>query len=81
MGAVIGSKLSFSIFYHIKIYQMVALEEQEKLVFLTSQYEDNEELIHRLQTKLLDEVATLDLSPKDLQDTQDYLQDKGMVPY
>lgn len=57
---------------------MVALEEQEKLVFITSQYEDNKELIQRLQHKLLKEVTTLDLSSKDFKDTKEYLQDKGM---
>jgi dsRNA-specific ribonuclease len=60
---------------------MVSLEEQEKVVFLNSQYNDNKELIDRLQIKLVENITKLDLSPQDLQDTQEYLQDKGTKTY
>lgn len=56
---------------------MVSLEEQEKVVFFNSQYQDNSELINRLQEKLLRDINSLNLSKMDLLDTKEYLQDKG----
>jgi hypothetical protein len=56
---------------------MVLLELQEKVVFLNSQYQDNSELINRLQDKLLRNINMLDLSKKDLLDAKEFTQDKG----
>ena len=72
-------KISFSFPFLLvdRFLAMVSLEEQENVVFMNSQYEDNKELIDRLQTKLLDEVESLDLSIDDLNDTKEYLKDRG----
>lgn len=56
---------------------MVSLEQQERTVFLNSQYHDNTELIHRLSESLLHDIQILNLAPKDLCDAKLYIQDKG----
>lgn len=56
---------------------MVSLEQQERVVFLNSQYQDNSELIQRLSEKLLQDIHSLGLTPKDFSDAKEYIQDKG----
>ncbi|MBM6387624.1 MAG: hypothetical protein JSY10_27195 [Paenibacillus sp.] len=60
---------------------MVTLEQQERVVFLNSQYQDNSELIHRLSEKLLQDIHSLGLTPKDFSDAKEYIQDKGFTIY
>lgn len=66
----------FTLFF--VLYTMVSLEQQERAVFLNSQYQDNSEVIHRLKDTLLHDIDTLDLAPKDLSDAKQYIQDKGI---
>ena len=56
---------------------MVSLEQQEKVVFLNSQYQDNSELISRLQETLLKDIVLMKLTIDELHDTKEYLKDKG----
>lgn len=56
---------------------MVSLEQQEKVVFLNSQYQDNSELIARLQDTLLKDIVLMKLSIDELNDTKEYIKDKG----
>ncbi|GAA5810265.1 hypothetical protein MFLAVUS_003685 [Mucor flavus] len=58
---------------------MVSLEQQERVVFLNSQYQDNSELIHRLSKKLLQDIHSLGLTPKDFSDAKEYIQDKVTI--
>lgn len=56
---------------------MVSLEQQEKVVFLNSQYQDNNELIARVQDTLLKDIVLMKLSIDELNDTKEYIKDKG----
>jgi len=56
---------------------MASLEQQEKVVFLNSQYQDNSELISRMQETLLKDIVLMKLSIDELNDTKEYLKDKG----
>ncbi|KAG2202108.1 hypothetical protein INT47_008080 [Mucor saturninus] len=58
---------------------MVSLEQQERTVFLNSQYHDNAELIQRLCESLLQDIQILNLAPKDLDDAKQYIQDKVTI--
>ncbi|KAK4509334.1 uncharacterized protein ATC70_007685 [Mucor velutinosus] len=56
---------------------MVSLEQQEKVVFLNSQYQDNSELISRMQETLLKDIVLMKLTVDELNDTKEYLRDKA----
>ncbi|KAF1796629.1 hypothetical protein V8B55DRAFT_1368742 [Mucor lusitanicus] len=58
---------------------MVSLEQQEKVVFLNSQYQDNSELIARMQETLLKDIVLLKLTVDELHDTKEYLKDKVTI--
>lgn len=56
---------------------MVSLEQQEKVVFLNSQYQDNSELIARLQDTLSKDIVLMKLPIDELNVTKEYIKDKG----
>ncbi|EPB92928.1 hypothetical protein HMPREF1544_00002 [Mucor circinelloides 1006PhL] len=58
---------------------MASLEQQEKVVFLNSQYQDNSELISRMQETLLKDIVLMKLSIDELNDTKEYLKDKVTI--
>ncbi|KAL9549430.1 hypothetical protein MBANPS3_005212 [Mucor bainieri] len=58
---------------------MVSLEQQEKVVFLNSQYQDNSELISRMQETLLKDIVLMKLTVDELNDTKEYLKDKVTI--
>ncbi|KAI8638046.1 hypothetical protein BD408DRAFT_374165 [Parasitella parasitica] len=58
---------------------MASLKQQEKVVFLNSQYQDNSELITRLQDILLSDIVSMELTINELYDTTEYIKDKVTI--
>lgn len=56
---------------------MSSLEIQEKQVILNSQFQDNQELIERLQNTLLQDIAQWKLLEKEFLLTEQFIHDKG----